>query len=76
MSVSATLLGLVAGEGASIPVADFHIVFLMLPGFSLLAVAGLLAQTPQDGILVSNHVRNPGRHPDRCSASPPTGRPG
>ncbi len=59
VSVSATLLGLVAGESGAIPVADFHLVFLMLAGLTLLSLPGFMTLTPQDGILVSNHVRSP-----------------
>ncbi len=57
VSVSATLLALVAGEGGGISVADFHLVFLMLAGLTALAVPGFMTLTPQDGAAVSNHVR-------------------
>jgi hypothetical protein len=58
VSVSATLLALVAGEGGAISVADFQLVFLMLGGLTLLALPGILTLTAQDGALVSNHVRH------------------
>lgn len=57
VSVSATLLALVAGEGGTPRVADFQLVFLLVGGITLLALPGILTLTAQDGALVSNHVR-------------------
>jgi MFS family permease len=59
VSVAATLLGLVAGNSGTIPVADFHTVFLLLAGLTLLSLPGYMTLTAQDGALVSNHVRRP-----------------
>ena len=64
VSVSATLLGLVAGPGGTVSVADFRLVFLLLAGLTLLSVPGFLALTPEDGILVSNHRRRGVTPPD------------
>ncbi len=57
VSVSAMMLGMVSGEGTNVPVADFHLVFLLLAGLTLLGLPGFMMLSAQDGALVSNHRR-------------------
>ena len=59
VSISATLLGLVAGHGAVLSVADFHRVFVAIAGLTLLSVPGFLLLSPLDGHHVSGHRRRP-----------------
>jgi hypothetical protein len=55
ISVSATLLGLVAGSESRISVGDFHLVFLLLAAIPLLSLPGFLRLLPGDGAVVSGH---------------------
>jgi EmrB/QacA subfamily drug resistance transporter len=55
ISVSATLLGLVAGSESRITVADFHLVFLLLAAIPLLSLPGFVRLLPGDGAVVSGH---------------------
>ncbi len=57
VSVSAAMLGVIAGPAEVLTVVDFHHVFLGLAVVPLLALPGFLTLTPQDGALVSGHVR-------------------
>ena len=57
ISVSATLLGLVAGSESRISVADFHLVFLLLAVVPLLSLPGFMRLLPEDGEVVSGHGR-------------------
>jgi EmrB/QacA subfamily drug resistance transporter len=57
VSVSAAILGLIAGDGNALSVRDFHLVFLALAALPLIALPGLAVLRPQDGALVSKHTR-------------------
>ena len=57
ISVSATMLGLVAGSESRISVADFHVVFLMLSVIPFLSLPGFMRLLPGDGAVVSGHGR-------------------
>ncbi len=57
VSVSAALLGLVAGSESVLGVADFQQVFIVLAIVPLLALPGFLRLLPQDGAVISHHVR-------------------
>ncbi len=57
ISVSATLLGLVAGSETHISVANFHVVFLLLAVIPLSSLPWFLRLLPDDGALVSGHGR-------------------
>jgi EmrB/QacA subfamily drug resistance transporter len=57
VSVSAAMLGLIAGPADALTVAEFHLVFLALAFVPLLALPGFLTLTPRDGAQVSRHVR-------------------
>jgi hypothetical protein len=54
ISVSATLLGMMAGPNA-LSVADFHRVFLAVAVIAVLGMPGFLTLTPTDGMQVSGH---------------------
>ena len=56
VSVSATLLGLIAGAGAVPRTADFHTVFVAVAGITLLSLPGFLSLTRHDGAQVSGHM--------------------
>jgi EmrB/QacA subfamily drug resistance transporter len=57
ISVSASLLGLVAGSESRISVANFHLVFLLLAAIPLLSLPGFMRLMPGDGAEVSGHGR-------------------
>jgi MFS family permease len=57
ISVSATLLGLVAGSESRISVENFHLVFLLLAAIPLLSLPGFMRLLPGDGAVVSGHGR-------------------
>ena len=57
ISVSATLLGLVAGSESRISVANFHLVFLLLAAIPLLSLPWFMRLLPGDGEVVSGHGR-------------------
>jgi EmrB/QacA subfamily drug resistance transporter len=65
VSVSAAMLGLVAGPSERLTVPDFHHVFLGLAVVPLLALPGFLKLTGSDGATVSGHVRRPRRAIDQ-----------
>jgi hypothetical protein len=54
ISVSATLLGMLAGPN-TLSVVDFHRVFLAVAAIAVLGIPGFLALTPTDGMQVSGH---------------------
>jgi hypothetical protein len=54
ISVSATLLGMMAGPN-TLSVVDFHRVFLAVAVIAVLGIPGFLALTPTDGMQVSGH---------------------
>jgi EmrB/QacA subfamily drug resistance transporter len=62
VSVSAALLGMLAGPSEKLSVADFHHVFLLLALVPLAALPGFLSLSASDGAQVSGHVRG-GRLP-------------
>jgi EmrB/QacA subfamily drug resistance transporter len=57
VSVSAAMLGVIAGPTENLSVTDFHHVFLGLALVPLLALPGFLTLTAADGAHVSQHVR-------------------
>jgi hypothetical protein len=57
VSVSATLLSLVAGPDAVPRTPDFHIVFVIVAAITMLSLPGFLSLTRHDGAQVSRHVR-------------------
>jgi EmrB/QacA subfamily drug resistance transporter len=71
ISVSATLLGLVAGSDSFITVPQFHVVFLLLALLPLLSLPGFYGLAPDDGLAVSGHAHAFAR-PSRVGRAPPT----
>jgi hypothetical protein len=57
VSISATLLGLIAGSTSVVSVGDFHRVFLAIAHITLLSLPGFLQLAPNDGAQVSHHRR-------------------
>jgi EmrB/QacA subfamily drug resistance transporter len=57
ISVSASILGIIAGPGATLTVGHFHQVFLILALIPILAIPGLATLRPDDGAVVSGHRR-------------------
>jgi EmrB/QacA subfamily drug resistance transporter len=55
ISLSATLLGLLAGAGRTTDVADFHIAFVAVAALTLLALPGTWGLTVADGVQVSGY---------------------
>lgn len=55
VSIAAALLSLAAGPERLPSVADFHLVFLLVAGITLLSVPGFLLLHPEDGAHVSGH---------------------
>jgi MFS family permease len=55
VSIAAALLSLAAGPEHLPSVADFHLVFLLVAGITLLSVPGFLLLHPEDGAHVSGH---------------------
>ena len=59
ISISATLLGLIAGSASELTVRDFHLAFLAIAAMSMMALPGFLGLSGQDGEQVSHHHRRP-----------------
>jgi hypothetical protein len=55
ISLSATLLGVVAGSDSVLTVADFHQVFIAVALVALLGLPGFLKLTLADGVQVSGY---------------------
>ncbi|HEX3347006.1 MAG TPA: DHA2 family efflux MFS transporter permease subunit [Acetobacteraceae bacterium] len=57
ISLSATVLSMIAGQGQTLSVPDFHRVFLALACVPLVALPGFALLRPEDGAIVSGHRR-------------------
>ena len=57
VSLSAMLLGLIAGHGGALTPAVFHAVFLLMAIVPLLALPGFRGLRPEDGVAISGHRR-------------------
>ncbi len=58
VSIAAALLSLVAGRDSLPTVADFHLVFVLVAGITLLSVPLFLLLRPEDGAAVTGQRRS------------------